>query len=194
MGGRGKPVATRMRQARLAWLYGEHQKELQIFVERSLGQTDGDVEDLVQEAFIKFERYADEREIGNPRALLYSIARTLILDRYRRNRVVNDFAREVRHSWDLATFRNNPAYSLLGRQMVALFDEALAAMPERRRRMILMNRVENLSCEEISRKLGVSNSTVQKEIVKGMAECRKHLAPERIEDFEVYDKAGVAAA
>lgn len=167
------------RELDLGALYRQHHAELRIYVERELGQSDGDVEDLVQEAFLKFERYADSRRVANARALLYSIARSLMMDRYRRNRVVSDFAREVRQSWDLATFRNNPAYSLLARQMVALFDEALAGMPERRRKMIMMNRVYHQSCEEISRELGVSNSTVQKEIVKGMAECRKHLAPQR---------------
>jgi len=156
-------------------LYRRYAGELRGYVVRLLASEDIEPDDVVQAAFLKFERHSCKAPARNPRALLYSIVRNIVQDHRRHRRVVQDFARDVQHSWLLASYRNNPAYDLLGKQRLAILEDALRTMPERRRQMVLMNRFEHLSCEAIGQSLGVSTSTVQKQVVIGLAECRRAL-------------------
>jgi RNA polymerase sigma factor (sigma-70 family) len=154
-------------------LYRRYRAELRGYVERTFGMGPPEPDDVAQTAFMKFTCYVRHNPVENPRAFLYATVRNIVLDYRRRTRVVKTHAHHEQRS-DIA-YEISPERVLLNQERLALLAAALERMPKHRRRMVLMNRIHNLSCEEIGRRLGVSTSTVQKQIVQGIADCLRHL-------------------
>jgi RNA polymerase sigma factor (sigma-70 family) len=157
-------------------LYARYWRELCGYVEQKFGKGPPEPEDVVQLAFMKFAHFTRKNLIENPKAFLYATVRNVVIDHHRRTRIVTAYARDVeRRAADDEAYEISPERVLLDRERLKIFSEALTRMPRQRRRMVLMNRFEGLSCEDIGRRLGVSTSTVQKQVVRGIADCLSYL-------------------
>ena len=62
-----------------------------------------------------------------------------------------------------------------GRQRLKILADAIGNMPEARRKYLLMNRFENLSFAEISRRVGLSESMVRKHVKNALEDCQNSL-------------------
>jgi len=167
--------ATNVGPEPLESFYRRYRAELRAYVMRAFGIGPPEPDDVVQTAFMKFASLSGDSRVGNPRAFLYATARNIVLDHHRRTRVAETHAREVQLTTLDGCYEISPERILLDKERVGLLVEALAQMPLRRRRMVLMNRFNNLTCEAIGRRLGVSTSTVQKQVVQGIADCLRKL-------------------
>jgi RNA polymerase sigma-70 factor (ECF subfamily) len=114
-------------------------------------------EDLTSEAFLKAWHYLkDKREVPNLQALLYSVARTVVIDHYRRT------AREAGNvSLDEAIATENPAVvsDKLIKAVEADYDasvilEKLGALKDEYREVITMKFLDGLANSEIAAALG----------------------------------------
>jgi len=68
-----------------------------------------------------------------------------------------------------------PDQVLAARQDLGLVAHAVAALPERTRQVFLLNRVHSCSYDEIAVALGLSYSTVEREIARALLACRAAL-------------------
>lgn len=148
---------------------------LKKFISRYL-QREQDIEDVVQEAFLK-AYIAEQRkgEIEHPKAFLYSIAKNLAINELsRKSRQMTDYIDECQ-----AESVQNTGPSLEqeveGNQSVAQYCEAVAALPEKCRRVYLLRKVHGLTHREISEKLGITRSAVEKHLANGVLGCREYV-------------------
>src|SRR5262249_2149628 len=131
----------------LGAVYSRYWRELCTYVERKFGKGPPDPEDVVQLAFMKFAHFTAENLIENPRAFLYATVRNVVFDYRRRTRVSDAYARDIEQGHaDDAPYEISPERVLLDRERLKLFAQALTRMPGQRRRMVLLNRFEGLSC------------------------------------------------
>ena len=84
------------------------------------------------------------------------------------------FSRRLRDGAAVEDF--SPERILLGREAYARMVEALQELPERARTIFVLNRFEELSAGEIARRLGVSVSTVEKDMMRAIAHLKARLA------------------
>lgn len=142
--------------------------------ERLVGPAEAD--DLVQEAYARLLSIESWREIASPIAFTHQIIRNLAYDRLRRARLVrieNVAALDLAAIADPAPdpYRAASASSELAR-IVALVE----ALPPQCRRVVRMRKFEGRSPREIAETLGLSVSTVEKHLAKGLAAITKGLA------------------
>lgn len=158
-------------------LYGRFRQELVAFVRRSFGNGPPEPEDLVQQAYANFAVAASTQTVLNPQAFLRRTAHNLGLNAYKRQRRERRYFErtpdpketcEARTDWD-------PEVVLLNREQYALVEDAVRAMPLRRRQLLLLNRIEGLSYAEIGRRMGVSESMVRKQVAQAVRECGQAL-------------------
>ena len=69
-----------------------------------------------------------------------------------------------------------------GRRKMAVFAEAIAALPPQCRRVFVLRKVQGLSQKDVARQLGLSVSTVEKHLATGLLKCSEYL---RLRGYEV---------
>lgn len=134
-----------------------------------------DVEDVVQESFLRVWRARSERSISYAKTFLFQVARHLAVDLIRHERrspfiPVTDFeATAVMESGP------NAAEQSSTRQEVALLLEAIDSLPARCREIVILRKLQGVSQKEIAARLSLSEQTVQVQVARGVKRCEKFL-------------------
>jgi RNA polymerase sigma factor (sigma-70 family) len=125
-------------------------------------------DDALQNAYVKLHgREIDGRDVG----LLVRTAQNLARDAMRADRVRAAYAAKVT-SDQIASGGIAPDEAVAGRQELGALLDALKALPERTRRIFLLNKIDGMTYPQIARLLGVSVSTVEKEMISALEFCR----------------------
>lgn len=141
-----------------------------------------EAQDLVQNAF---ERLLSAQHAGqrtdNPRAMLYRIARNLLVDRHRHLRVRQHDGDEVLQQ-QAALPSCEPETVVAGMQRLRLLADAIEALPPRCRAAFVRHRIDGLSHAEVAAEMGISLNMVERHVMLAVAACRKALADESFRD------------
>lgn len=163
----------RRRIADLSVRYGQAVRR---FFSRRL-RDGADVEDLTQEVFARLLKRAEIGDIANIEGYLFHTAANLLRERARKQaRRPGDDALTDEAEIAGAGEEFSPERILLGKEAYARMVEALQELPERARTIFVLNRFEELSAAEIARRLGVSVSTVEKDMMRAIAHLKARLA------------------
>lgn len=155
-------------------LYQSYRKELINHLLRIV-QCPETAQDLVQESYIILSRTAADVAIEHPRGFLYRTAGNLALDYLRHNKIVE------RHQ-EAAQFAEPAEQADAERQIGdeqwrILLHQAIAELPPRCRDVFILHKIRGLGYRDIARLLDISESAVEKHIIKGLSHCRKRLGP-----------------
>lgn len=150
-------------------LFIEHRGSLVDYATRIVGSR-AQAEDVVQEAWFRLSR-VPEGPVQEPLGYLYRLVRNLAIDT--RRRLTREVGRSVADSSavTLADEMPSPEQSAAGKDELRIVLEALAALPERTRIAVRMNRIEGRKLQEVADHLDLSVSRTFKLIVEGVAHC-----------------------
>jgi RNA polymerase sigma factor (sigma-70 family) len=131
---------------------------------RRRGRSEQDADDLVQEAFLRLERYQREQPIEKPEAFLMRTALNLSIDAHR---TLQSRGEQVLLE-DVVIVDTAPGIEdvLLSRERLRRLSECLAQLNDKTRAIFLAHRVDGLSYQEIGRLHGLSISGVEKQVAK----------------------------
>jgi RNA polymerase sigma factor (sigma-70 family) len=134
-----------------------------------------DIEDLVQETYVRVYSLPDFKQVGSPRALLFRIAHNMAVERARRLKAqATDTVGDLQ---EITVYSSEaPAdVQLDDRRRFESFCAAVDQLPPLCRRVFVLRKVYRLSHDEIAEVLGVSHSTIEKHVAKGLVRCRDYL-------------------
>ena len=161
-------------------LYARHWAALCSYIKKHFGPGPPEPEDVAQDAFMKFAAIVDRNAIENPRAYLFRTAHNVLVDEHRRlalRRTKGGHAEASSVSED-----RTPERVLVGRERLEILSRSVRAMPAARRRSFLFNRMQGLSCAQIARMTGYSESAIKKHIDLALKDLEAALTDaERIE-------------
>jgi len=160
----------------IADLYTRYSVELRGYLERKFRAGTAEAEDVVHQAFANLASLEEPAVVQNPRAYLYRTTHHILIDERRRlsswRRGVAPNLLDVHSQADELT----PERVLIAKEHLALLGRVIGRLPRARRRSLLLNRLHGLSCAEIARRDGYSESAVKKHITLAMAELDAGLA------------------
>lgn len=138
----------------------------------------GDVEDLVQEAFVRFYRAGHDLNAPDARPLLFVIARNVQLDRWKSS----GRERARRGAEDVLDLDAGPRavpcdapaadQRLISRQDLEAAEAAIRALPQKTREAFLLHRFNARTYRQIAEQLGVSVSMVEKHIAEALRQLK----------------------
>lgn len=132
-----------------------------------------DVEDILQEAYLRVQNAHKRSPIKSPQDYLFVVSRNLVIQKLKlRSREIS-----IEISDALTIVDEVPAADeiLHSQRKYASFIIALRALPERQRRAILLLKFYGFSHNEIAAKMNVSVSSVEKYIANGIRQCKRAL-------------------
>ena len=131
-----------------------------------------DVHDLVQEVFLRLTNRGSLDSIDSLRSYAFQVADSVLTDRQRRRIVRHQDAHVEFDPEHMGEAEIAPDRILAGRAALKAALLALNQLPERTRTIFVLRRLEGMRYLEISKRLSISVSAVEKHMVRAVA----HLA------------------
>jgi len=135
-----------------------------------------DIQDIIQEVFLRLLRVPRRETIRLPEAYIFTIARHAA----QQHRLASARAERFVELGDaLSDFlpgpEPDPVLEVTAEQCVLILEDALQQMAPKPRATFLLYRRDGLSMEEISERLGISRPMAKKYLVIALAQLRKRL-------------------
>jgi len=134
-----------------------------------------DVDDIVQDSYIRLIRAKKAGKVGNAKGYLFSTARNAARDVIRHQAVADAWSITETVPWSVLEDGPGVVDQVSRRQELALLAEAIYALPERCRQVFLLKKIQGLSQKEIAARLGITENTVETLVAKGAHRCADYL-------------------
>lgn len=134
-----------------------------------------DVDDVVQESFLRLWKARTLRPIHSAKAFLFKVARHVALDLVRRERNSPVISAGDLSSLSVLEDRPDAAQALAEREIIGLLGDAVVALPARTRAIIILHKLQGLSQAEVARQLGLTEKAVEHQVARGVQLCEKYL-------------------
>jgi RNA polymerase sigma-70 factor (ECF subfamily) len=134
-----------------------------------------DVEDVVQESYLRVWRAKAVQEVRSVRAFLFTVARRLAIDLVRRERFSPIAAADEREIERVPVDAPDAAELAGTHEKVRLVAEALVSLPPRCREVVMLYKLQGLPRPEVARRLGLAEKTVDEHLARGVAKLERWL-------------------
>src|SRR5580765_5174615 len=144
-----------------------HEEILMRYLHRTWSNRD-EAFDIRQDAYVRVYEAASEVRPASPKAFLFATARNLMADRIRRGRVVSIEVMGDLEFLNVSMEDPGPSEKAGIWQELKALAEAFDALPPRCREVVWLNKVDELTYQQVATKLGVTQKTVEKQMTKGV--------------------------
>ena len=149
-------------------LYHAHHAWLRGWLSRRTGCHEH-AADLAQETFVRLLKARQQKPLLQPRAYLSSIARSLMIDHYRRRELERAYLESLAHFPQLEAPSEETRLLIL--DSLERIDRLLDQLKPRVREAFLLAQLDGLTCPQIALRLGVSRATVERDLSKALHAC-----------------------
>lgn len=124
-----------------------------------------DIDDICQDVYVRVFESAQKKIPSPTKPLVFAVARNLLIDRFRRNRIapINGVADLA--ALEVAADEPGPDRGTIARDELRLLRDAFNRLPPRSREVLVLKRIDNLTRQEIARRLGIAENTVKQHLV-----------------------------
>ena len=163
-------VGSADRARRVAWVAKEvmpHEPAVRRWLARSRVPFD-QIDDFIQEAYCKLSALTSVEHIQRPDAYFFQTVRSLVTEKIRKARIVSIETFTEIESLPVLSDDPSPERIVAARRELAEVLRLIGELPARCRQVVRLRKIEGLSQKEISLRLGITETMVENDVVKGM--------------------------
>lgn len=136
-----------------------------------------EIEDIVQETYVRACQAERVTEIRTPRSFLYKTARNLAIDYAKRAETRLTIDEDVsEETWlDLHEMPDHTLEQACSDEEFSIFCDAVRHLPTECRKTFVLKKVYGYSQREIAEELGLSQSTIEKHVAQGVKRCSHYI-------------------
>lgn len=160
-----------------------HEPALRAYLRRRY-PTLSDVDDFVQESFLKACLERRKRDLASPKGFLFRVACNAVVSFFRKRSHISP--QPVNESEVLCVQEEDADVfaTVCSHDEIELISEAIAELPERCREIVLLRLMKGHDYSAIAQALGISEPTVRVQVARGMRKCAAFLRERGIIDVE----------
>jgi len=171
------------RDTKLSEIFVNYSANIKRFISRIVSPDD--IDDIVQETFVRSYEADLKEEIKYARSYMLKTAKNLALNHAAKwdnkyNDSIEDFAESTVHISGLQTRSFESEFE--SKERFLLFCKATEQLSNAVRKSFILKKVYGLSQKEIANYLEISESTVEKHVAKGLLSCAQYM--DRIENAD----------
>lgn len=156
-------------------LFRNAEADLRSYVRARLDKSArSDVDDIVQESFLRVSTSQPKKSLRNPRGFLFRTAKNLMIDEARKDAVRNKVFRADPHieksAVETAIQHITPEREISSAEELNRILEAIDQLPEACQRVFLLQRKTGMSYAKVAAELNISESMVQKHMSRALCE------------------------
>lgn len=164
-------------EAALDLVLQRHWSPLVVYI-RSLVEDEEAARDIAQDTFLYlWEGREGWRRSGSVRALLYSVARSRSFNHVRHDRVRSRWAPLIEVLQRERRRNPTPLQALEQAEMRSALEEAVEALPPRRREVFILGYIHGCPHAEIAEIMAISGQTARNHMSAALADLRRMLGP-----------------
>jgi len=151
-----------------------HESSLRAYLRGSFPSV-RDVDDVVQESFLRTWGARAAHPIHSARAFLFCIARNLAIDLVRREQHARLV--QVRDLAELPVIEDVPsaAQRIDDHAKLLMLADAIEFLPARCRQVVILRKLQNIPQKAVAARLGLAEKTVEAQLARGLARCESYL-------------------
>ncbi len=134
-----------------------------------------DIDDVVQEAFLRVLKAHELNELRSPKAFLFATARNMALDTVRRSKIIQFDSLTENELSDVIEVCEPIPESIERNQDLELLTKAIQSLPSKCRRIFTLRKVYCMSQRDIATEMGVSINTVATQLKIGVRKCSAYM-------------------
>jgi len=134
----------------------------------------GDIDDIVQEAFIRVLRAREEGDVRSPRAYLFVVARNIAIMRVRHRQVMKEDSLVETDCSGIFDESVDIPHAVARAQELEFLTAAIQSLPVRCRHVITLRKVYCLSQKETAAELGITEHTVEIQTAIGLKKIGRY--------------------
>jgi RNA polymerase sigma-70 factor (ECF subfamily) len=157
-----------------------HDSQLKAYL-RGKFPAERDIEDVVQESFVRLLKARATTPIRSVKAFLFRVARNVAVDRHRRSLSSIEVAVAKGATDNVVDEAADIAATIGANEKERVLAEALATLPERAYEVVILCKFDGLSHAEAAERLGVSKRTVDEHVRRGMKRLGSELRERGLE-------------
>lgn len=152
----------------------DNYEKLKSYVARYINRPH-DVEDIVQETFVKTYQAQKKTKIANMKAYFYTTARNLSFKHNaKHSNKITDYIEDLGLTEVLGGMQTLEE-EMQAHEQFSIFCEAVRELPLQCRRVFILKKIYGLPYAEISSRLQISISTVNQHMAKGILRCTEYM-------------------
>lgn len=141
-----------------------------------------DESDIIQEAYYRIWRRAENASVESPRSYFFTVARNIFFEQLRRDRVVRICDLTEMDAQNIPSEEPGADRQWAGRERLALVQSIIEELPDRCRNVIRLRRIQGESQRSTAKLLGISENIVEKEVSHALRHLLRRIG--EIEDAE----------
>lgn len=149
-------------------LYRDNQPWLRGWLYSRLGCSET-AADLAQDTFLRLLKTGNQPPAGQSRRYLTRIAKGLMIDAYRRQKIEEAYLESLSQLPEAAAPDPGSQHAII--ETLMEIDALLDGLPDKVRKALLLRQLDGLSYAAIAGQLSVSVSSVEKYVARGLAAC-----------------------
>ncbi|MFD2164021.1 RNA polymerase sigma factor [Paradesertivirga mongoliensis] len=131
-------------------------------------------EDIVQNTFLKiWEKRCNLVKVRSFRSYVYKVSKNLLIDELRRNQTETKILSLLKLDSEDSLERSDS--KVIYGQYYQIIQDAINLLPEKRKQIVIMRLMEDMSLDEIAATLSISKSVVKKQFYSGIDLIKRHL-------------------
>lgn len=170
----------RCRREIIDWVAGNiipYERELRAWLRRRALPAQ-DIDDIIHDSYLCIAQLSDVVHIRDGRAYLFTTARSVMLRRVRRDRIVRIESLIEIDAMALQDADPGPERHASARQELARIQRLVASLPDRCREIFYLRRIEGMPQRQIAERLGVTEHIVEAQATRGLKLIMKAIAQE----------------
>jgi RNA polymerase sigma factor (sigma-70 family) len=137
---------------------------------------DADIDDILQEAYLRVLAAHRDGVVESPKALLFATARNLALMNLRHRRVERADSLAEIDSAGILDEREDVAEAAARAQELEILTQAIQSLPTRCRQIITLRKIYGMSQKEVAAELGIAEHTVEAQGTIGLRKIGEFFA------------------